>query len=111
MVLIKAEYKNDKSQYMVFEAKLTSDDRLSAEHPIKGYALEWEQAASRNTRWPFIVSPDEGHIAFIEWTSSEQVTEINLMNRHISVGATFLRTDGLSGGKSEYEIVSIVKQA
>ncbi|MCE8027685.1 hypothetical protein HOP54_03150 [Halomonas daqingensis] len=106
MVTIKACYIDDERQYMEFKAQLTANNQIDENEKIFGVAVEWEKEKSNYTKWPFIVSPDDGHWAFVEWEGSDQVTMIDLMGRNVVVGATFTRIDGMQG-KSNYKIKSI----
>ncbi|MFQ3787159.1 hypothetical protein [Halomonas sp. A29] len=106
MATIKACYVDDERQYMEFRVKLTINNQIDENEEIVGVAVEWEKEKNNYTKWPFVVSPDDGHWAFVEWEGSDQVTMIDLMERNIVVGATFTRIDGIQG-PSNYRIKSI----
>ena len=107
MAKIRALYEDDERQYMEFNVKLTADNQIDETKRVTGFAIEWEESKNNYTRWPFVVSPDEEHRAFVEWEGSNQLTTIDLMGRNIVVGATFTRTDGVIEGGSDYRIESV----
>lgn len=107
MAKIRALYEEDERQYMEFSAQLTDDNQIDETTRITGFAVEWEESKNNYTRWSCIVSPDEGHKAYVEWEGSNQLTTIDFMGRHIAVGATFTRVDGVREGASSYRIVSV----
>lgn len=74
MTTIRALYKDDERQYMEFRVQLTTDNRINENNRITGIAIEWEESKNSYTRWPFVVSPDYGHQAFVEWNGNNQLT-------------------------------------